>query len=261
MENNPIFDIPDPNKEYQCSIYSKSTGFTLLMKLVMQARKEGVMDYLKSYISTLTKEELDKKNTYGWTALMLTARNSNIYSNVDVLQMLLENGANPNLRDNYGDTALIWASSYSNTDSNIETVKILLENGANPNLQCNNGYTALMIASSYSNTDSNIETVKILLENGANPNLQNNNGFTALSLLPQVKDTKLIKEFVRYGADPKYLKNNNKEIYRKYKSYLQKKEIKVLKEKLNFYEETLKYHPDGKIIKELEKEFFSKNKK
>src|SRR5271166_1652009 len=149
MEDNSIFDIPDPNKEYQCSIYSKSTGFTLLMKLVMQARKEGVMDYLKSYISTLTKEELDKKNTYGWTALMLAARNSNKYSNVDVLQMLLENGANPNLQNNNGFTALIMASSHSNTDSNIETVKILFENGANPNLQDNDGFTALMFASNY----------------------------------------------------------------------------------------------------------------
>jgi len=190
---------------------------------------------------------------------MLAAINSNKYSNVDVLQMLLENGANPNLQDNYGDTALTLASRYSNIDSNIETVKILLENGANPNLQNNDGYTALMLASRNSNTDSNIETVKILLENGANPNLQNEYRNTALILASKNSDFKLIKEFVRYGADLKYLKNNNKEIYYKYKSYSLKKEIKVLKEKLNFYEETLKYHPDGKMIKELEKEFFSKN--
>src|SRR5271166_4467869 len=149
MEDNSIFDIPDLNKEYQCSRYTNSTGFTLLMKLVMRARKKGVMDYLKSYISTLTKEELDKKNTHGWTALMLAARNSNEYSNVDVLQMLLKNGANPNLQSNNGFTALMRASINSNTDSNIETVKILLENGANPNLQDNDGFTALMFASNY----------------------------------------------------------------------------------------------------------------
>src|SRR5271166_326871 len=117
MEDNSIFDIPDPNKEYQCSEKMKSTGFTLLMKLVMRARKEGVMDYLKSYISTLTKEELDKKNTKGWTALMLAATNSHKYSNVDVLRMLLKNGANPNLQKNKGLTALMMASNYSNTYS------------------------------------------------------------------------------------------------------------------------------------------------
>src|SRR5271166_1002678 len=137
MEDNSIFDIPDLNKEYQCSRYTNSTGFTLLMKLVMRTRKEEVMDYLKSYIPTLTKEELDKKNTHGWTALMLAARNSNEYSNVDILRMLLKNGANPNLQNNYGHTALMMASSYSNTDSNMETIKILLKNGANPNLQDN----------------------------------------------------------------------------------------------------------------------------
>src|SRR5271166_3511120 len=107
MEDNSIFDIFNLDDEYKCSRCTNLIGFTLLMELVMRARKEGVMDYLKSYISTLTKEELDKKNTDGLTALMLAARNSNKYSNVDVLQMLLESGANPNLQDNEEWTALM----------------------------------------------------------------------------------------------------------------------------------------------------------
>src|SRR5271166_1486109 len=101
MENNPIFDIPNPDEEYHTSSLTKCTGFTLLMKLAINACQEGVMDYLNRYISTLTKEEIDKKNNIGWTALMLACRNHNTLSNFETICMLLKYGANPNLKDSF----------------------------------------------------------------------------------------------------------------------------------------------------------------
>ena len=65
-------------------------------------------------------------------------------------------------------TALMLASRYSYEESSIETVELLLKNGANPNLQDADGCTALMMASRNSNTDSSIETVRLLLKYGAN---------------------------------------------------------------------------------------------
>ena len=55
----------------------------------------------------------------------------------------------------------------------IEVIRLLLENGANPNIQNNEGTTALMKASQYI---ERIEIVELLLEYGANLNLQNEDG-------------------------------------------------------------------------------------
>ena len=81
------------------------------------------------------------------------------------MKVLLEAGADPNLKDKYGKTALIWASA---AEGHTEVVKVLLEAGADPNLKDEDGITALMGAS----TGGYTEVVKVLLEAGADPNLK-----------------------------------------------------------------------------------------
>lgn len=56
----------------------------------------------------------------------------------------------------------MFASKFGDTDSNIETVKLLLENGADINLKNNDGETALMIIFKYNNTRIYIEIIKLL---------------------------------------------------------------------------------------------------
>jgi len=130
--------------------------------------------------------------------LILASRYSNTGSNIETVKLLLENGADVNLKNNDGWTALMSASRYSNTESNIETVKLLLENGADVNLKDkdNDGWTALMLASRYSNTESNIETVKLLLENGANPFILKNNKKDALSLCRTEECREIIRSYI-----------------------------------------------------------------
>ena len=50
------------------------------------------------------------------------------YSNIEIVKLLLENGADPNIKNNDGYTALAAATFYNNP----EIVKILLEYGADP---------------------------------------------------------------------------------------------------------------------------------
>ncbi len=87
-----------------------------------------------------------------------------------------------NDKDNYGDTALILATSLSNTESNVETVKLLIDNGADVNIRGNDGWTALMYATcNFQN--SNIETAKLLLDSGADIQITNDNDETILDRL------------------------------------------------------------------------------
>ena len=57
--------------------------------------------------------------------------------NLEVLELLLQQGANIDIQNNNGNTALIWAAR----NDRLEVVKLLLQQGANPDLRDNHGST------------------------------------------------------------------------------------------------------------------------
>jgi ankyrin repeat protein len=90
------------------------------------------------------------------------------------------------------------------TDSfNVEKVKSLLDQGADPNLKNSNGDTALLLAirwrhGEYVRTD----IVQSLLDHGADINIQDKHGFTALIEASRGGGGTVIKLLLDYGADP-----------------------------------------------------------
>jgi ankyrin repeat protein len=70
-------------------------------------------------------------------------------ADIDVIQHLINNGADVNIRDNFGYTALIWASFYGH----IDIVRLLIDAGADVNASANDGWTALAWAEWNNNTD------------------------------------------------------------------------------------------------------------
>ena len=120
--------------------------------------------------------DIDFQNNYGETALIMATR---VNWNSGIAQLLLERGADPNIKDDNGFTALISASKWGRV---IDTVRVLLENGADPNIRTDIGYTALIWAS----LEGNVDTVKLLLNNGANPNIRNNDENTAIQVAEEV---------------------------------------------------------------------------
>ena len=94
-----------------------------------------------------------------WTGLHQCVR----LKNVEMMKILIENGANLEIKDVDGETPTFLVSS----SSAPEILKVLLDAGANPNVSAEDGWTCLMMAV----RDGDYESTKALLEAGADLHL------------------------------------------------------------------------------------------
>lgn len=99
----------------------------------------------------------------------------------DIVQMLLDAGADVNFKNTNGDTALVYAAlcgTLYKIDRKViidkSIIKILLNAGADVNAKNNNGITALMAILNYRQTESNTELIQMLLKAGADGNGKDN---------------------------------------------------------------------------------------
>ena len=93
--------------------------------------------------------------THGHTAVMRAA----LDGNTEIVEELLQQGADINQRDDNGRTALMFAV----INTHYETMKVLLEYGADVNARSIKGGTALMGAASA----GDLRIVQALLDKGA----------------------------------------------------------------------------------------------
>lgn len=158
---------------------------------------------------------------------------------LDKLRIAIESGANVNIQTSRGYSPLIFLAKSDVTEPNIEMVDLLLRNGANPNLQDRGGETALHWASvrgflemvekllESENIDINITNIdgrnalhsifddeeeifnpdnvepimKLLIEKGININVTDDSGKTALHLAAEQNRGRAIGVLLRAGAD------------------------------------------------------------
>ncbi|WP_219350559.1 ankyrin repeat domain-containing protein, partial [Campylobacter fetus] len=127
-------------------------------------------------------------NDHNYTALIYAC----IYGKADVVKILLEYKADmyieTTLENNYL-TALMIACSENHT----EIVRTLLENGYDPNYKNQKGETALIYYALMKNNKPSREIIKILLEYGADINAKDNRGFTALIWASYVGKTDFVR--------------------------------------------------------------------
>jgi hypothetical protein len=74
---------------------------------------------------------IDVKDSNGWTALMTAAE----FGCVELVELLLEQGAQVDLADDLGRTALHWACTCEDWSGGCEAVVLLLEHDATTTLR------------------------------------------------------------------------------------------------------------------------------
>lgn len=210
-------------------------GYKEIVELLLKAGADpNVVD--ASRMNDCELSIVDKIFKNGDTALMwaTTGRNRiNNAGNTEIVELLLNAKADPNIQDLSGNTALILAAKYGKT----ETVELLLNNGANPNIKrfkqnmvtfrSQDDWTALMeaaqagrkeivelllnakadanIQSQYGSTalilTSDLDTIRLLLKAGADPNILNKKGVGVLNDAAYYGRTDIVKELIDVNAD------------------------------------------------------------
>lgn len=147
---------------------------------LFEAVEEGDVESLRNLLK-------NSKGTEDYGALLLLALDRNF---PETAILLLENKADPNVRDDGGNTPLFYAVAYHN----IQSITSLLGHKANPNIQNHVGKTALHSSAKLEGKKS----VKLLLENKADPNIPDDYGETPIFY---ARNPKIFTLFLEHNAD------------------------------------------------------------
>ncbi len=133
------------------------------------------------------------KGPGGSTPLMYAV----LYGDAGAVRLLLDNGADPNVRNEAGASTLMWAVD------NLEKTRALLQRGADVNARSEDGRTALSIAAS---RFGSLAVVRMLLDSGADPSVKSpsyKGPLTPLSEAAEVGDEAVVRLLIERGADVK----------------------------------------------------------
>ena len=133
------------------------------------------------------------------TALVLTCEKGN----ENVINLLLNSGANPNIADTNGD---IWLHKAARRECCTEVFQAVLSHGVDVNATNKKNKTALVIACHKGNTDA----INILLNAGADPNIPDCKGATCIHhavIKGCSKD--VLETIMNHGADVNATNKNN----------------------------------------------------
>ncbi len=182
-------------------------GTTALMRAAAQGRLQTVRDLL------LRGADVDAIDHQGATALLYCLepalmRRYGTAHIVQVVQMLLDGGADANIAAAQGVTPLLCAALLGWT----EIVELLLDAGADPNAQTEaNAFGASLNALAVAVSIGDVDTVKVLLSRGADPALKEGPKPSPLTLatdhalacedLPRMREiTTLLEATLRTGS-------------------------------------------------------------
>ena len=159
---------------------------------IMAALRDGDKQSFKKLASEDAKVG-NLRGAGGTTPLMQAA----LYGDVESVRLLLEGGADPNIRNDAGATALMWGVG------DLEKARLLLDHGADVNARSEDERTPLLIAAGQFGSSP---VVKLLLDRGANVAVKSPYAlgyWTPLSEAARAGDDASLRLLIGHGADAK----------------------------------------------------------
>ena len=162
-----------------------------LMEDFVSACRGGELAKVEKLLRNSDVDVNEEVGEYEVTALHFAAENGH----VDVVIVLLDNGADVNIVDAYNATAL----HYTAENGHVDVAKTLIQNGADVNAADFEKLTALHHTAEY----AHIDVAKVLIQNGAELNAVNGNKRTALHFAALHGHADVAKVLIQNGADVK----------------------------------------------------------
>lgn len=162
---------------------------------VFQAARSGEAGRLKKMLE-LHPQLVHSENAEGMTLLGYAAH----FGSPEAVQALLDYGAEVNALSHSkvayipSNTALHAALVGQRS---LDVIRMLLEHGANPEIRDSNGHTSLHTAAFH---DNNAEIIRLLLQHGANVNTTDKEGETALSHASKQNNARVAALLREYGS-------------------------------------------------------------
>ncbi len=166
-------------------------GNTPLMQALEDHKPKIVFDLLEQQVT-----DINKQNNRGETALMMAAN----YGYLNIVDKLLEKGADPNLKDTMDFTALIYATIKRHRG----IIELLLNKShTDINILGPNGHSAIFVSLKLNNLDLDLDIVNLLLDDKRiNLDLKDGHGNTLLHAAIYSASHDIIKKILRKGANP-----------------------------------------------------------
>lgn len=174
FDNEPLEQMPDPNKKYFLNDYEASTGFTYLFKLLW------LIDKRPELICKISEQKKDiNTSVNNCTALQFVCRNYKSDKLPQVVKMLIKFGAIVN-DDNYYQPALHFACTWYESDKLLEVVTLLIKAKADVNMKYKGDITCLHLVCSNYISNKLPEVIQLLINAGIDVNAKTRYGETAL---------------------------------------------------------------------------------
>lgn len=157
------------------------------LKLIVEGKH---FDVIKMLLTHKLIKNLEEKYTFYNRTLLLVAAEAKQF---EIVQLLLEQGANINAESELHYTALTYAVN----NNDVPMIKFLFNKGANPNIGNLTGGATLTNAAD----SSTPEIIQLLIDNGANVDFQNSCKNTALCIASMHNKPAIVKILLDAGAN------------------------------------------------------------
>ena len=228
--------------------YNKDTGGNTMLHLICNnIFTAGVIGLIKKIINCGVNSINYKRKS----PLMFVCANNFSEFAPSIVQLLIDNGADPNIQDRNGRTAFIELCRRNNTKFAYDIAKILVDAGANVNLKDNKGNNAMIYILLKHQRNSTLKDIIINFMPIFDINLMNNKGNSILHYFENSRlyfNEEITQLFIRNGMEITC------DIIRKYPKII----IQVIQEKddeIDELEKALFFAPLGDEYEKAKEEF------